>query len=954
MIPFLQQVARHYCRTTSEFTDLCFIFPNRRSGVFFQKYLSEEITGLSKPVLAPTLTTIDDFFHRLAGITKTDRIELLLHLYECYRKLNKKAESLDDFIFWGDVIMNDFSDVDRYLIDAGAIFTNVSDFKNLQDSLSYLTDTQREAIEKFINHFRTGGAMKESYLQIWDILGQLYTDFKADLKSSGLSYDGMVYRELAQRLDKEAITDILAESFPDCHKFIFVGLNALDECEKKVLRKMRNAHIAEFCWDFSSEMIKDPHNKSSKFLQGNVEEFTQAFTPDTDGLPTPEINVLSIPSNIGQAKQLPAILSTIPEQELETRTAIVLPDESLLLATLNSIPENIQKVNVTMGYPMKACALHSLMNEIASLQMHLRQKNGEWHFYHKQVWAIFSNSLIKTAASDDDRARFKQIKKDSKYYIPQSDLCGSELFDMIFKAVVKDSKAADSKQIRDIEDYCLSIISKTALTVKKEQDERALELDFAKRYYEAVTRLSSFELSVLPATWYKLLAQIVNGETVPLIMQTKDKKSAPFAAKSLQGLQIMGPLETRAIDFDNIIILSCNEGVFPKHPSSSSFIPAELRTGFRLPTYEYKDAMNAYYFYRLIQRAKKVWMLLDSRTEGIKSGEESRYIKQIELHFGLKVNRMVAKAPIVQPSMSTDIIKTAEDMQAIHSLTLSATAVQTYLACQAQFYYSKVKGLKAKDEVSEYLDSGTLGNVFHKTMQTLYEREDKTITKDYINALLKDKEKILNSLKEGIKEQLKTIDVSGRNLIFLDILYQYVQKTLERDSELMDSYGVNHFNILGLEKKTRATIEGFEFIGYIDRMDSFIPGEIRVVDYKTGKVDDSELDINESNAVQRVSELFGPDSQKRPKIALQLYLYDVFLKRDEEFKNKKIVNSIYPLTQLFVSPIQNMSPGKTFCDEMEQGLKSLLAELSDPGTPFHRTDNEKICEHCDFKMICGK
>lgn len=942
MIPFLRQVAEHYYGAAGDIQKYCFIFPNRRAQVFFQRYLAEKVKGSQRPLIAPLSMTIDDFFYRVAGERKTDRVLLLLKLYDCYRELNSRAESLDDFIFWGDVILNDFGDVDKYLIDAEKIFTNVSDFRSLQDTLSYLTDTQREAIEKFLSHFSTGGAMKENFLQVWDILGPLYVRYRQVLRESGLSYDGMVYRKLAESMDEAAASDVLSTAFPYCEKFIFSGLNALNECEKKVLRKMRNAHIAEFCWDFSSAQIKDSHNKSSLFLRENLLEFPQAFTLDPEGLPEQEYNVISVSSSVGQAKMLPSILGNIPEEERGIRTAVVLPDENLLIPVLNSLPEDIEDINVTMGYPMKGSELYSLMSEVAALQMHLRCKEGTWYFYHRQVWAIFSNTLFKAVAGEEGMAKIAGIKAAARYYIPQNDLQGLPLFDCIFRAAAEDITKPSAQTVRNIQKYLLDITVCVAGLVKEMKGGNALELDFAKRYYEAVRSLGEYELDLLPATYFKLISQIVGGETVP------------FKGEPLRGLQIMGPLETRAVDFDNVIILSCNEGVFPRHPSASSFIPAELRTGFGLPTYEYRDAMNAYYFYRLVQRARKVWMLYDSRTDGLQSGEESRYIRQLDLHFAQNVRRFVAKAPINEPEPGDSIPKTPEDVETIHSLELSATAMQSYLACPAQFYYSKVKGLSAEDEVAESLDAGMIGNVFHSTMQKIYSVEGGIVTQDFIDDWMSRRKDILSIISSKILEELNTIEISGRNLIFRNVILQYVLKTLERDRDLMDAYGVDSFRILGLEQKKKLVIDGFVFKGFIDRIDSFTPGEVRVVDYKTGKVKDTEIDINDSTAARVVSELFADESQDRPKIALQLYLYDMFIKADKAFSGDRIVNSIYPAAQLFVSDVKNVALSEVFCGRMKDALSSKLSEMVDLNTPFRRTKNERICENCDFKMICGR
>lgn len=945
MTPFLKQVAQHYFALGDISSD-CFIFPNRRAMAFFKKYLAAEVRESGVPAVAPQMFPVNDFFSRITGKRASDRVNLLLSLYDRYKDLNPKAEPLDDFIFWGDVLLSDFDDVDKYLVDPEKLFTNVADFKGMQDTFSYLSPEQREAIEAFLSHFGTAGEIKKEFARIWDLLLPLYRSFRNSLAADGQAYEGQIYRDLAERFGNEPAVDILSPVFPDTKRFIFVGLNALNECEKKVMARMRDARLAEFCWDYTGSMISDPLNKSSYFLKDNVMAFPQAFKPDTDieaGY-CPEISVISVPSSIGQAKQLPGLFAqAAPGGDLSAigiDTAVVIPDETLLLPVLNSIPSEISRLNVTMGYPMQASGIWSFMNDLAALQLHLRCKDGKWYFYHKQVWAIFSSSIFKTIAGEAGLDRAASIKKGAKYYIPQEDLSGDPLFELLFKPVVTDAAAPSAEAVRAIQDYQQDVLSGIASRIKGDPD-MAVELDFAREIHLAVGRLKNHVLPILPATYFRLLAKLAGGLSVP------------FQGEPLEGLQIMGPLETRALDFDNLVILSCNEGMFPRRSVSSSFIPPELRKGFGLPTYEFQDAVWAYYFYRMIRRARRVTMLYDSRTEVSRSGEESRYIRQLEMHFGIDIKRYVVKAPIAKGDMEGDIEKTADDLVALHAKPLSASALQRYLSCPAKFYFSNVKRLKADDEVSESLDAGMVGNVFHKTMELLYKGR-REISADYIKGLLKDGKTVRDTVRGRIMEELHTFEVSGRNIIFEDMVCMYVNQTLRRDLQLLEQYGTSSFRILGLEEKCEGKIGGFDFVGYIDRLDSFEDGTVRVVDYKTGKVTDNDFIINEDNAASVVDALFGDDNAKRPKIALQLYLYDRFAKDKECCKGKEIVNTIYQTSRLFVKDIEHVALNGSFCGMMEERVDTLLAEISDLSVPWSRKRDEKGCSYCDFKNICGQ
>ena len=931
-------------------SDLCFIFPNRRSQVFFTKYLGEAVKEDGTPIVAPKMLTINDFFFRISGNKPADRVNLLLDLYECYKNLNPKHETLDEFIFWGDVILGDFDDVDKFLVDPVRLFANVTEFKEIQDSYSYLTENQRRAIESFISHFSSEGRLtvnlnsdnpnvKERFLQIWNILLPLYNNFRERLAGKGLAYEGMVYRGLAARLDLESAVDVLNAAFGEVNEYVFVGLNALNECEKKVMRRMRDAGIAEFCWDYSSEMVRNPLNKSSFFMSRNVKEFPQAFEMDLEGLKTPEIEVISVPSSVGQTKLIPSVAK-------DERCAVVLPDESLLIPVLNSIPEEIKDINVTMGYPMKNSAFFDFMTLVSAMQMHLRQKDGKWYYYHNQVWSLFSSSIFRRVTQGDDavRARVKEIKDGMKYYIPQEDLSGILVFDMLFKPAVTDPKVASKEQTSAFADYQKALIK--GLAPKLASDSAmAIELEFAKATYNAICQLQAAGLEVLPMTYVRLLNQLLGPVSIP------------FNGEPLKGLQIMGPLETRALDFRQIMILSCNEGMFPRRSVSSSFIPPELRKGFGLPTYEFQDAVWAYYFYRLIQRAEKVTLVYDSRTEGMKSGEESRYIKQLEYHFNVPIKRSFVKANASGDFSPKEITKTEEDIKTIRQARLSASALKNYLDCPAKFYYATVKKLRKQNEVSEDLDAGMLGDVYHGTMQKLYSESmagGKRVTDEYLTGLLRKRSVIKGMVRSLILEQLHSLEVTGRDLVVEDVIVEYVIKTLKRDLELLKSSGYDGFEILGLERPFLHDIDGFHFIGYVDRMDSLRPGEIRIVDYKTGKVEDKDVNITDANAEEVVEALFGPSNEGRPKIAFQLYLYDVFCRESKDCKGQRMVNVIYPPANLFTEPIKEVPVSEEFMRLTEEKLHGLLSEIASVDVPFRRTTEEKTCSYCDFRMICGR
>ena len=995
MKPFLRQAAEKFL-AEGDVSGKCFIFPNRRSLVFFRKHLAAALSeafssaaeggmsgdsvsgpvsgpcsgsglgtgpGVPVPIIAPEMLTVNDFFYKVYDVPVTDRVTLLLELYECYKALNGKAEPLDEFIFWGDVILGDFNDVDKYLVDPKQIFTNVSDYKEMQDTFSYLSERQRQAIEGFVSHFndRSGRLtvhldsdnpnVKERFLMIWNILYPLYTSFRSRLKEKDEAYEGMVYRDIAELISGNGAEDFaerLRAVFPRSEKYVFVGLNALNECEKTVLRRMRDRGMAEFCWDYSGKMIRDRRNRSSLFMEENVREFPQKYEWDEDGLGIPHIRIMSVPSSVGQVKQIPQILSSAMAEEgvAPDDCAVVLPDETLLMPLLNTIPPDITDINVTMGYPMAGSAFHTFMNAVTAVQMYIRPSRSssgqsDELFYYKPVWTLFSDAIFRKIMTADDREAVRKIKSEVRTYISRKDLSGTPLLDLLFTPVLHDLNVPDGAQVDALAGHQLKVAAFVASALAEDVD-MSVEVTFAKEYWMNVSRLRAISLHVKPMTYMRILEQLLAGVSVP------------FNGEPLKGLQIMGPLETRALDFKNLVILSANEGIFPRRNVSSSFIPPELRRGFGLPSYEFQDAVWAYYFYRMISRAENVWMLYDSRTEGMKSGEESRYIRQLEYHFRLPVERCIASSPVKAGSVAMEIEKTADDVRRIKDGVLSATALQNYLMCPAKFYYQSVLGLSAETEVSESMDAAMIGKVYHGVMQRLYSGRT-TVGLDYLESLAGSMSEIKSMVWDLMLEELHSPEVSGRNLVIGDVIVKYVLKTIERDKEQLEARGSGEFEILGLEKRLECEFGGFRFKGYIDRMDSFAPGEIRVVDYKTGKVHQEDMQITEADGTKAVDKLFGdgPFADK-PKIALQLFIYDLLLEKNGLSHGRRVIDSVYSTAQLFSGPPAQAEVGKSFYDAMSGHLAGLLDEISDISKPFSRTEDLSVCQYCDFKAICGR
>jgi hypothetical protein len=536
--------------------------------------------------------------------------------------------------------------------------------------------------------------------------------------------------------------------------------------------------------------------------------------------------------------------------------------------------------------------------------------------------------------------------------------------------VITDPKSKDRSQLSDFVKYQQEVITAVASVVSSDP-QLTLEAEYAKEYYKAVSMLqdSLMDMEILPMTYVRLLGQFIGMSSVP------------FRGEPLKGLQIMGPLETRGLDFSTVVIMSANEGVFPHRSVSSSFVPPELRRGFGLPTYELQDAIWAYYFYRMISRAENVWIFYDSRSEGLRSGEESRYIKQLEYDFQVPVHRYVVKADSAVVESLPVIGKTQEDIDAICSMSQSASALQSYLACPAKFWYEKIKRLRPEDEVVESLDNAMFGTVFHDTMWALYSNPAfmapdgpmeasknpdsvmSRVTKDYINEWLGRKEDIKAKVKALMLYHLHSVELEGRNIVVLDVIVQCVINTLKKDLAHLEEMRCDAFYILGLEQEFTGSFAGLKLKGFIDRLDSYGPDNVRVVDYKTGKVlpEDRDIPADQAKAETLVKKIFSHDTEpaSRPKIALQFFIYDLLVRTGhnasgQSYDGRTVLNSVYETSLLFKEDVRNDALNESFYAMMKDALEELLSEMLDPAVPFSRTAVEKNCEYCDFKVICGR
>lgn len=961
MIPFLYNVAQAYYKTCGQdMSRYTFVFPNRRAGIFFQHYLSQ-IAG--RPIFSPEILTVTDLFERMSPYRKADRIEMLFMLYEIYKHISSSGETFDEFLYWGEMLLNDFDDVDKYLVDAQQLFRNIKDLKEIDAGFNFLSEDQVEAIRRFWSNFLPIGEndKKKDFMEMWEVLYDLYIGLRTQLMDRGLAYEGMIFRDVTERVSKDMDYKLPFE------RIIFVGLNGHSKSEETFLRYLHKRGVADFYWDYSSPLVRDPQNKASFFIDRNRVQFPSQLSllPEELSMDKPVIEVIGIPSAVGQAKYVHSIIKSLMDEQQITssaqamNTALVLPDENLLLPALYSIPEEIDKINITMGYSLANSSISGLMEHVFELQRNIRQSEHYIGFYYKPVLAILNHRYITNIAGDEAKRLRQMIVQYNKTIVSWQELQSHHIFRIIFKPV---------SQWQDIPDYLRRILSdlKTALYTpdEKEKEDAAarsadIESEFIVEYYKTINKMNDSFRSVSPEmsveTYFKLLKKLVVGISVP------------FTGEPLSGLQIMGVLETRALDFDNLIILSMNEGIFPMKKAASSFIPYNLRKGFDLPTYEHQDSIFSYHFYRMINRAKRIYLLYDTRTEGLQSGEVSRFYNQIKHlyadSFDIREKLAIYKVSSTE-SLSISIKKTPQIQERLSVFlagggkSLSASSINTYLNCPLQFYFSVVENMVEEDEIAETIEASTFGTIFHSIMEWLYEPlKGKMVTADLLHKMSKDDslltEMIERSFAENYFKTEKIKHLTGQNFLTGEVLRKYIRKVLATDAKQTPFIYIDSEERIRNEYRLPSG-KVVSLKGIIDRIDE-AKGHTRIIDYKTGK---GVLRYKE------MKDLFDKDMKDRPKAVMQVFMYSHLYLLDHP--DKLLEPGIYYLRNLFdkrFDPDVICKQGRDevrvtdfsqFREEFVEYFDACLEEIFDPQVPFVQTPTGEACKWCIFTNICKK
>ncbi len=946
---FLNEVAeRLYSKYGAEVSSLKLIFPSRRSRIFFTEALS---AVAEQPLWQPSWVSLDDLVAKATPLRHGENVRLITELYKIYSLYH--AEDFDKFYFWGEILLSDFDMIDKYMVDADMLFTNVAELKVLESDVSYMTPEQLKIIE-FWSSLQDGRDLsveKQRFLKVWESLPKIYHQFRARLTELGIAYTGMIQRSAVERLK------VGEYCFDRDERYAVVGFNALSECEKRLFDALAASASVDFFWDYDNYYTADEKQESGMFIRENLARYGASFDISHDNFRgDKELNVVAAASNVLQCKYASKIISDLAAQgKVDKETAIVLTDENLLTPLLYALPQQAGKVNVTMGYPLKQSLAYSLVEKLLMLQSQIKKRGSSApQFYYVDVIALLSHPYINTI----DKELFAEIEEQ----------INTERLISVDRSILLENRADFLSQLfdvcatwRELSQYLQRVISFVAKHPYDGEDSSRRKEFLATICESIVTLHNSLESCSVDLSFTIYLS---------LLRRTLQSLRVPFEGEPLEGLQVMGILETRNLDFRNVIILSMNDDNFPGNRlTSPSYVPYNIRAAYGVPTPEHHEGVFAYYFYRLIQRAEKVWMVYCSHADDKTTGEASRYIYQLDYEsqfnlnytdVGVDVNLYenddieVAKCGAVDDFLSryTD----PDNPQPI-----SPSAINRYVACPMRFYFQHVARIKSGDELSEDVDNSMFGNILHEAIHQLYEP---LIGVDDVGAaiekLRKDRAKVESVVFAAMREVCKVREgasdesISGDLLLIKDIVCKYIiDGVLAYDAKHSD------FEVVSTEKRYSykvplPTREHITIEGTLDRVDRLKTGKLRVIDYKTGG---KHLEFKSTEA------LFEGEGRERQGHVIQTLTYSMMLHRS---LGVSVVPSLYYVRFMHTPDYKPLLIDKSADVEQqviatyemqsevfEEHLTLKLAELLDRSIPFKQNKDVKgTCDFCDFKSIC--
>lgn len=967
MQKFLQLVAADLWQRYGESVgELKVILPNERTRVFLNDALSQ-VAG--RAIWSPEFLSIDSLMVSLSGLERMDSIGAITLLYKVYSEIysagGREAESFDSFYRWGEVLLNDFDAVDKYLIDADMLFANVADLKDVDADLAdYLGEEGLAIVKRFWREFdaeRRGSKHKAEFLNIWRTLLPTYKAFRQRLAEQNVGYTGMIYRSAADAIR-------LSGAELPAGRYVAVGFNALSEAEKILFDHLRKVHNADFYWDYDDYYLLDEKQEAGLFVRENLRRYPmpEGFVlPSCFGEPK-EIKVVSTASDSLQCKYVGEFVDEIvkAEKKIDKNTAIVLTNEGLLSPLLYSLPDSVGKVNITMGYPLRNTLAYSFVERLLQLQLRVRRtRQGKVSFYHSDVVGLLSHPFVVAIDRRATAALKSEVVRRGRIHIEVESLAGCH--------PVLDKLFSHHDNWAGLKDYLLEIVALIARAglPNESKERRALMRECFGLMAETIIKVDNSVarcgVEMKLSTYAALLRRVMQGLRIP------------YSGEPLRGVQVMGILETRNLDFDNVIVLSMNDDNFPSgRISDTSFIPYNLRFAYGMPTPRHNEGVYAYYFYRLIQRARRVDLVYRSVPNDKSSAEHSRYIYQLDFESPHKLKRIekslnvnLAEKDSLRVEKKGDVLKRLQAYlgrdgeQPLRKI--SPSTFNNYMECSLKFYFSAIAGIRTPEEIEEGVDYALFGTIFHKAMELLYKP---MMTKHlppipYLSKLTE--EDVHNTVVEAITEEffggdkVKESEYGGHLIVVRDTVETYINTCVlpyDRSPERTD------YRVRYLEHPMESDFEfsrgKVTFHGISDRIDMMPDGSLRIIDYKTGSI---------HKDFSGISGLMKELPKEHNGAVLQTLIYSMVAERMQqrgEIDGKGATPSLYYvryMRQADYSPLltdkSNSIPVSSYGEyreEFERELDKYLNELFDENEPFVATDNEKSCEWCDFARICRR
>ena len=959
MESFLKLVAADlYKHTEGNLAHTAVVFPNKRAGLFFNEYLAQESDS---PIWSPAYVSISELFRSLSPWEVGDPVKLVCELYKIFRRETQSTETLDDFYFWGEMLISDFDDADKNKVDTDKLFSNLQDLRNIMDDYTFIDDEQEEAIRQFFQNFsierRT--ALKERFISLWDVLGNIYKGFRESLASQNIAYEGMMYRHVIEHLDVDKLP---------YEKYVFVGFNVLNKVEHTLFTQLKDAGKAVFYWDYDEFYMKENRqavtHEAGEFIRRNLRDFPSPLSGELfKNLSKPkEVHYIASSTENAQARYLPQWIRnnlTTPEKE----TAVVLCNEALLQPVLHSLPAEVKHVNITMGFPLSQTPVYSFLITLLELHTHgFNFKSGRYTF--QSVVTLLKHPYTRQLTGQAELLE-KELTRNNRFYPLPGELGKDEFLTRLFTPLSGNLNLCIrlSETLQQVAGIYQANTSGT-------EDTDAFNQLYRESLFKAYTTINRFrtlieedELTVQSETFRRLLVKVLSATNIP------------FHGEPAIGMQVMGVLETRNLDFRHLVLLSVNEGQLPKSGGDSSFIPYNLRKAFGMTTIEHKIAVYAYYFYRLLQRAERITLMYNTSSDGLNRGEWSRFMLQFLIEWPHPITRQFLEAgQSPQGTSPITVEKTPDVMRRMQSLfdvranpkaKFSPSALNYYLDCPLKFYYRYVAGLSAPDEVSAEIDSATFGSIFHYAAEHIYKdltTHGKVINKEALETLLRNEVKLQDYVDTAFKKlffnvpQNEKPEYNGVQLINSAVIARYLKQLLQNDLR----YAPFTFIASEMEVDEPIDIQTPKGViksrigGIIDRMDSK-DGTLRIVDYKTG---------GDADTPPHVESLFIPD-KKRSNYVFQTFLYAAIMCRKQP--TMKIAPALLYIhraaTETYSLVIQMGEPRKPkeavedfskYEKEYRERLQGLLEEIFNPEKSFTQTEIIEKCTYCDFKALCKR